>query len=180
MSYVLTPAWTTLPTALLPVVKEHLRIDFPDDDSSIKRLTGIAISYFEKFSGLAIHAGAVAWYPPLTNGASRYETPLHPVAAFTVTVDAIDVSSGYHLEGASLTEPVWLVKNDGQAFPAAAVIALTVGFTDPATIDPSILGSLLRITGTLYEHRESVTPLTLDEVPGWASELMSGHWIPRA
>jgi uncharacterized phiE125 gp8 family phage protein len=182
MSYVLTPDWSTLPTALLPIAKDHLRITFSDDDASITRFIGFAIGYFEKFTGQAVFSGSVAWSPDLSTGASRYQCPLQPVASFTITSVAGggDVAAQYRLEAASPVEPVWLARIDGTAFHSDAVIGLVVGHASAITIDPSMLGTILRVTGTLYEHRESISAITIEQVPFWLNDLMGGHWIPRA
>jgi hypothetical protein len=180
MSYVLTPDWTTLPTALLPLAKAQLHITFTDDDAQITRQIASAISYFEKFNGLQIFGAAVAWSPILELGWSAYPTPVQPVRSFTVLVDTVDVSTEYELRQRSAVEPVYLVKLDGTAFPAAAVITLQAGYDDASKIDPSIVDVILRVTAALYENRESISATAIDQVPFWLNDLMGGHWIPRA
>jgi hypothetical protein len=33
---------------------------------------------------------------------------------------------------------------------------------------------------TLYEHRESVSVLSPDQMPFWLNDMLGGLWIPRA
>jgi hypothetical protein len=180
MSHVLTPDYATLPAAILPLAKEQLRIDFTDDDATITRQIGAAISYFEKFTGQQIFGAEVAWTPLLELGWSAYPTPVQPVRSFTVLVESVDVSAEYELRARSAVEPVYLAKIDGTAFPAAAAITLQAGYDDAATIDPSILDVILRVTAALFEHRESISAISIEQVPFWLNDLMGGHWIPRA
>src|SRR4029077_19830387 len=103
MSYTATPDWITLPAALLPVAKSHLRVDFTDDDASITEYLAQSIGLCQNVWGLSIFSAAVDWLPYTATGASRYQCPMQPVSAFTVMADAVDVSSEYALEGNSLT-----------------------------------------------------------------------------
>jgi len=182
MSYALTPDWITLPAALLPIAKEHLRITFNDDDASISRMIGFAIGYFENFNGVAVFGGAVAWSPPLTTGASKYETPIRPVASFTISsvLGGGNVAPLYGLEASSPIAPVYLARLDGTAFHSDAVISLVVGYADATKLPPTVLASILRVTATLYENRESISAIPLDQMPFWLNDLMGVHWIPRA
>ena len=93
---------------------------------------------------------------------------------------AVDVSIEYALESASAVDPVWLVHSDGTTFPADAAVSLSVGFADADDLPPAEEGNVLRIAATLYENRESVTPLNLDQVPLWLNDALGGLWIPRA
>jgi Phage gp6-like head-tail connector protein len=180
MSYSIIPPvdYASLPDAMLDAVKAHCRIDFDDDDASLRSYTAQAISYAEKQWGFRVFGVQVAWLPEPV-GASRYATPAWPISDFTVTAGGLDVSADYRLEMTSMTEPWWLVKIDGQAFPADASALLTLGYEDPETMDPAMLSAILRVTATLYEHRESINAYSLEQVPSWLNDMLSGLWIPR-
>ena len=171
---------TALPEELLPLVKSHCRVDFADDDDLITMHTAIAIGYCEKWWGLMIFGGDVSWSPDLSTGASRYQCPVQPVSDFTISSGGTDVKAGYRLESGGLTEPVWLVRADGTAFHPDAVITLAAGYAALAEVDPAAIGGILRVTATLYEHRESISSYPLDQVPYWLNDMMSGLWVPRA
>jgi hypothetical protein len=32
----------------------------------------------------------------------------------------------------------------------------------------------------MYEHRESITAYSLDQVPFWMNDMLGGLWVPRA
>lgn len=171
---------TALPEELLPLVKSQCRVTFVDDDELITLHTAIAIAYCEKFWGLQIFGGEVSWSPDLSTGASRYQCPVQPVSDFTITSGGTDVKADYRLEGAALTEPVWLARIDGTAFHADAVIGLTTGYAELAEVDPAAIGGILRVSASLYENRESVAAYSLDQVPFWLNDMMGGLWVPRA
>jgi uncharacterized phiE125 gp8 family phage protein len=180
MSYTVTPDYNTLPAALLPVCKAHLRIDFTDDDASITEYLAQSIGLCEHVWDLAVFGAEVDWSPDLTTGASSYQCPVQPVSSFTVMADAVDVSAEYALEMASLTEPVWLVHSDGTAFAADAEITLTAGYADIATMPPPMRAGIVRVAATLYEHRESVSVIGPEQMPSWWNDLLGGRWVPRA
>jgi hypothetical protein len=171
---------TTLPEALLPLAKAHMRVTFTDDDEVITKYLQFAISYFEQFSGWRVFGADVAWSPVNSTTASRYQCPVQPVSDFTVMSAAVDVSSQYALEMGDPAAPVFLVHSDGTPFPSDAAVALVAGYEDPDDIEPNALGNILRIASTLYEHRESTTTLSVDQMPSWANDMISGLWIPRA
>jgi uncharacterized phiE125 gp8 family phage protein len=180
VTYTVLPDYVTLPAALLPVAKAHLRVDFTDDDASITEYLAQSIGLCEQVWDLAVFSAEVDWSPDLSTGASRYQCPVQPVSAFTVLADAVDVSADYVLESASLTEPVWLARSDGTAFAADAEITLTAGYADIATMPPPMRAGILRIAATLYEHRESVSVLGPDQMPLWLNDMLGGLWVPRA
>lgn len=181
MSYSITAIdRTTLPAALLPIAKEHMRVDFTDDDASITRYIQWAISYLEIFWGQRIFSASVDWLPPIDAYSSRYQIPVQPVASFIVMSEAVDVSAEYALEMNGMISPVWLVHSDGTPFPDDAAVSLTAGFTDPDEIEPAALGGILRVGASLYEYRESISSISLDQIPFWMNDVLGGLWIPRA
>ena len=179
-SYVSTPDYTTLPTALLPLAKQHFRVSFNTDDDIIKQHIAWAISHCEKFWAIQIFGAEVDWTPTITATAWAYQCPVQPVSGFVVMSDGGDVSSEYALKQGDPVEPVYLVHSDKTPFPADAEITLTAGFTDPAKIDPAALGGILRVAAKFYEYRESISELNLDDVPFWLNDMLGGLWIPRA
>jgi uncharacterized phiE125 gp8 family phage protein len=179
MSHTVTEDWTTLPEALLPVVKQHCRVDFDDDDAILTRYIQWAISYCQGFTGLQIFEAEVVWTPAL-DGAARYPCPVQPVSAFGVMAETVDVSADYALQSGALTAPVWLVHSDGTAFATDAEVTLTTGYADADQIPPALYGNILRIAATMYENRESISAISLDQVPSWMNDMITGLWVPRA
>ena len=179
MSYTVTPDWTTLPAAMLNMTKQHLRVDFPDDDTVITDQLAQSIGLCENFWGLSIFSAAVDWTPEPT-GQSRYQCPVQPVSAFTVTAGGSNVSTDYELQQTSLTGPVFLARSDGSAFPDDAEVTLTAGYAVPAALPPPMRAGILRVAGMLYEHRESVSVIGPEQMPFWLNDMLGGLWIPRA
>jgi uncharacterized phiE125 gp8 family phage protein len=169
---------TTLPTAMLAMTKKHLRVDVDEDDELITEYLAWAIDYAAKFWGLQIFGAEVDFMP--AGGAATYACPVQPVSAFTAADVGGDVSADYLLESASLTEPAWLVRVDGDVFPADVTFSLTAGYTALADMNPAMRGGILRIAATMYEHRETVTTESVDQVPYWLTDMLSGLWVPRA
>lgn len=180
--YITEIDYLTLPTALLDVAKQHLRVDFDDDDQIITRYIASAIDHLEQFSGWRINPASVAWSPVLTD-AYAYATPLKPIGSHTVMAGdppQVDVSTDYVIVADSMIMPWYLMRKDKTPFHADATITLVAGFTDIVKIPPRINDVILRITGTLYENRESVTQPAFLQLPSWWNDVLSGIWIPRA
>jgi uncharacterized phiE125 gp8 family phage protein len=176
-----TVDYTSLPTALLPLAKQHMRVDFIDDDETIRHYLAHAIGLLEKFWDWQIFSVPVTWAPELMTGACA-ESPVRPVASFTAKDEGgTDVSADYELKkGKDNTVPVFLCRKDGGDFPAGLDVALVAGYGTPASLDPAVEAAVLRLASTFYEHRESVTTLSVDQMPFWLNDLLAGLWIPRA
>lgn len=179
MSYavILPIDYTTLPDALLPLVKSHCRVLFSDDDELLKSYTAQAISYAEKVWGFRVFSVDVSWVPE-PSGSARYETPTWPISTFAATSGGLDVAADYQLEMTSMVEPWWLAKIDGDVFPADILVTLTAGYADATQMDPAMLSAILRVASGLYENREPVG-FTGGFVPSWINDLLSGLWVPR-
>ena len=169
---------TTLPAAMLEMTKKHLRVDVDEDDELITEYLAWAIGYGQNFWGLQIFGAEVDFIPD--GGAATYACPVQPVSAFTAADVDGDVSADYALESASLTEPAWLVRVDGDVFPADVTFSLTAGYAALADMNPAVRGGILRIAATMYEHRETITTESIDQVPYWLNDMLGGLWVPRA
>lgn len=177
-----TVDYGSLPAALLPIAKQHMRVDFTEDDQIITRYIAAAIQHLEQFSGWRIFAANVVWFPVITATAIYYQTPVapvrEPVVKLTDPPPATDISADFILVQDSLVKPAYLVRKDQQPFPAPLDITLQAGYLLPDDIPPMIGDLILRIAGTYYENRESVTT-GLDQMPFWMNDLLSGIWVPR-
>ena len=171
--------YAALPAAMLDAVKAHCRVRHADDDALLLAYTGQAISFVEKVWGLQVFTMGVAWIPEPAGKLARYQLPVWPASAFTVTSEGVDVSTAYRLEMTSMTEPWWAAKKDGLPFPADAAVTLTTGHADAGTMDPAMSSAILRVTAMLYENCETVGA-TVGFVPSWINDLLVGLWVPRA
>ena len=178
MSYFINPVnYGALPAAMLDLAKVHCRVDFTDDDATIAEYLEWAISYAENVTGLRIFGASVEWLPDLAVQSSREKCPVQPVSSFTASSGGVDVSSQYRLEATVLTAPVWFASIDGTPIAADALVTLGAGYSYPAAMEPGLKGNILRITATLYEHRESVSTLSPDAMPFFVNDMLSGTWI---
>jgi uncharacterized phiE125 gp8 family phage protein len=180
MSYtILTVDRDALPANLLPLAKQHLRITFDDDDETLTHYLRHAIRQFENFSGWQISMAEVEWLPE-TAGQACVSSPIQPVSGFTVDDAGVDVSADYELRtGLDMTAPVFLCRKDDAAFPAGIKVGLVAGYVDADDLDPAAESAVLRIAATLYEHRESVTTLSVEQMPFWMNDILCGIWVPR-
>lgn len=169
-----------LPPLLLAAVKDHLRIDFSTDDGDISTKIAAAIRIYENKTGQIVNPTEATWNPVISLTATAYASPLQPISEF-VALDAeeIVVTSEYQVRAASLTSPAYMVRVDRGVFPSGTAFELTLGYSTLADIPADVLMSIFRIVGKLYENRESVSPLGLDEVPLWMDDLLVGAWVPR-
>lgn len=176
--------YTALPDAMLAIAKQHMRVDFPDDDEIIKRYLASAIAHVELVAGWRIFGTAVAWFPTLSATAYSYQTPVQPCSAFTVMLTDpppdTDISADFVLVADSPILPTWLMHKDKSPFPSPIAMTLTAGYADPDALPPNVSDVILRIASALYENRESVTQPSLAQMPFWMNDLIVGIWIPRA
>lgn len=169
-----------LPAALLDLTKKHCRVDFTDDDDYIKICITRAIDIFERISGWRVNPTTADWWPVINNTAVAYQLPLQPAAGFKVMAGTDDVSADFRLRYVNEVAPFYLASIAGTPWPmTVSQVELTLGYDDVAKLPVAALDCVLRITATLYERRESVDAGSLDLLPGWENELISGIWIPR-
>lgn len=171
----------TLPTALLPIAKQHLRVDFTTDDDYIRDvcLAG-AVGFLEQKFGSFIFKRDGDWSLTIEGSASAYECPVLPVVSFKVMDGAADISADYALQQpASRTDPAWLAHSDGTAFPSTAAVTLVGGYTDKDQLPPDVTSLILQVAARLYEYRETVDLQAVDLVPLMIDDLLVGNWVPR-
>lgn len=179
--------YATLAEAMLPSAKAHMRVDFDDDDESILQYLAWAMGLVEQATGQQIGTAIVSWTPDgFFNGfntvmLAQYPFPVQPVASFTVSdSDGVDTSSQYKRVSSGFTLPVNLARIDGALFPVGTAVAFVSGYADAAKIMPNLQAGIYRVAAMLYENRESITQVNVEEMPLWLNDLLVGTWIPRA
>jgi uncharacterized phiE125 gp8 family phage protein len=177
---------TTLPAALLPKVKLHVRVDYTDDDALLTDLTARAIDLYERKTGLSIFKADFAWSPDGFDAVTDDGVlcPAQPLATLAVTdSDNVDVTTAYQLAGNQIdgqASGLYLQPVDTSAtMPDGLKVTAIAGYTDPTAIAPATLDSILRITAHLYANRESVSELLLRATDWWMDDLLVGAWVPR-
>lgn len=180
--------YSALPTALLELAKQQMRVDFATDDDFIKNCLARAIDYFELYSGLRVFGSEAGWSPTVpatTDSVSvvALTVPLYPVSDFEVVdAAAADVKAEYELRsGTSLTKAPTFRRIDGAAIPAGLDVTLVLGLgVDLTKLPPAVVDRILRIAATLYHQREEIViGATITQVPLWVNDLLVGAWVPR-
>lgn len=173
---------TAIPTGLLDLAKQHMRVRWNDEDDYITNCILRAVDLVERHSGASIFATEVNWTPVTTTNAWGAQFPLQPVDPdFDCIAEGdLDVTDAFHMASTSPTSPVLLVHTDMTPFPAGLAVGFTAGFATADLMPPQYLDPILRIAAHLYEHRESVDVTGLADIPQWMNDLLMGNWIPRA
>jgi len=161
----------------LPLAKEHLRVDYVDENGLITSLTQAAHNMASEMTGLVLTEEVWEVSTPPVSG--DFVLPVMPVK----TVDAIsyfdanDVSQTAEVENfyffANPTRPV-LRPKPGFSWPNASKRddAITVTVTAGLEAVPDeILAAIKLIVGHLYENREAVVEGKHVPLP-WAVETM--------
>jgi uncharacterized phiE125 gp8 family phage protein len=174
---------STLPDALLPLAKEHLRVRFTRDDGLITSLVSDAIDAVERRCSLNLFRATYALrldacrqqYRCDATDLMRYELPVNNVVAVTVTDGAaVDWSTFYEIEQADFggAGAAWIV---GPSMSGAGWMAeVDCGVDDPDDLAPAVRVAVLRLAAAYYEARESfVTVVDTD----YLGELLS-IWRP--
>jgi gp6-like head-tail connector protein len=178
--------YLTLPTALLPLAKQQMRVDFDDEDEFITNCVARAIDYFQLYAGFTVFGTEAHWEPSVPDDGSTVTSivvPVFPVSDFDVTDDtATDVSTEYQIRNAtSLTLPPTFSRIDGAAIPAGLAVRLILGVgTDLTKLPPAVTDRILRVAAMLYDQRETIViGVSVSQIPMWVNDLLIGAWVPR-
>jgi hypothetical protein len=167
---------TTLPVALLPIAKEHCRIDGNFEDAQLQRIIAWAISTLEQKDGMRLNEISYEWQPEpndLVNGGARIPYPV--VTAFTASDGTNDLTAEYTLRTLAIDGaiPQYL---DGASFGGIR-FAMSAGYPDAASIPQHRFKRLMLNIGHLFEHRELLLPGQAYVSPDLA--LDGTDWLPR-
>ena len=167
---------TTLPAALLPLAKSHLRVDGTYDDAYITSAIARGISWFERVTNVSVNPVTWLWSPDMfVDGLAP--VPVSPVNQFTVDAGDGDISDDYLIVTLS-TYGVGIYALSG-IYAAGMVVTIPTGYADAAELDPGILDAVLRYTAHLYENREILVMGSDATTPGWMNDTISTYWMPR-
>jgi uncharacterized phiE125 gp8 family phage protein len=167
---------TTLPAALLPLAKSHLRVDGTFDDAYITSAIARGISWFERVTNVSVNPVTWLWSPDrFVDGLAP--VPVSPVDTFMVDAGG-DVSADFSIVTLS-TYGVGIYALSG-AYVSGMVVTIPTGYADATALDPGILDAVLRYTAHLYENREILVAGSEATTPGWMTDTISTYWMPRA
>jgi uncharacterized phiE125 gp8 family phage protein len=169
---------SVLPTALLPIVKSHLRVDGNYDDAYITDTIRRAISWFERVTNVSVNPVTWTWSPDESSFCEGVATvPVSPVNDIAVDAGG-DVSANYMVETMS-THGIGLYCLAGP-YAAGMAVSIPSGYASADELDPGITDAILRYTAHLYEHREILVAGSEAQSPGWMTDVISTYWYPRA
>lgn len=170
--------FTTLPAALLPVVKQYERIDHADDDEVLKFMLADAIAEFQRWSQITVNVCAIVVEPAACDfaSASTLRLPVTPITQFAVKDGDGDALTGYRLsaKGVHGVRIYWLQG----PWQEAMAIEIVSGYA-PDKLPPWIRSPLMMIVGRMYEFREIYIPGAFEMPPHWLNEVTAGLWLPR-
>lgn len=165
----------------LDEAKDHLRVVTTDEDQYINALCLAATDFAEKFQNRTFVSR------PRTMVLDAFPTvirPPYPPLVSVTTLNYVDSdgatqtlsSSNYRVD--AITEPgrITVAYNlswpDIRSVTNAVTITYVAGYGKAAAVPDDVKAAIKLIVGHLYEHRESVSEITLNEVPGSAKSLL--------
>lgn len=163
LTKVVPPAQTTtLITDILPLFKEHARIDFPNDDALCKMYLGAAISRIEQWTGMPVAYNEYTW--EIAEQYQTYEMYQLPLRNCNMS----GIQHGFD----DLEAPKWIPA------PTTWPVTLEVGFLAGADVPDDIMLSIYELALSLYQQRSNTEMLNV-----YAAEIMQGnlgrYWVPR-
>jgi len=165
--------FAALPAELLPLVKQHCRVDHNSDDALMTSIIARAIARFEQANEVTVNPTAITWTPKLAdfkNGAATL--PVRPATLATPIADYAVVLKWDSIHG------IPILALEGAAADGLSV-ELLCGYPDADAIPPAVLDEVLRSAAHLYEHREILVPGGKDFVsPDLAKDKT--WWMPKA
>ena len=169
---VVTEDRDALPAELLPIAKQHCRVDHSNDDDLLISIIRRAIARFQSDNEVTLNPTAVVWTPALAEFTSGMATlPVVPSSLATPIDGYSVVLKWYSIHGIPI-----------QALQGTAANGMTVdllcGYPSADDLPPDVLDEVLRSTAHLYEHREILVPGGRDHVsPDLATS--AAWWKPR-
>jgi len=179
----------------LEEAKQHVRVDFSDDDARIASYISTATRKLDGEAGtLGLCLMAQTWRLTLDRFSEEITLPLPPCISVdsisyldrdgnTVAVDAAD----YRVTGLGTLDGARIRSIRGKNWPTtfdtgSAFVEFTAGFgADPDDVPEPLRTAIMMHVAHLYEHRESVTLGTgfITETPHGYEDLISGYrvWI---
>jgi uncharacterized phiE125 gp8 family phage protein len=161
----------TPPTALcvaLTAVKEHLRVDFDDDDALIISYINAATEMCEQVTGRAIMLQTWQLTAPSFWVEGFGELTRVPVVSVDeikyLSMDGTDTTlAAFALDNADEQGFAYLKPAFGDVWPSARVVDnsvrvnYTAGYTSAAAVPESIKNWIKLVVGSMYENREHQT-----------------------
>lgn len=180
---------TTIATAMLPMVKQQVRVLSNTDDIFLTGLIIRTIDIFQRASGMTIFKTDVTWMPDEFDTVTRsgVVVPVQPLIDWTAEDGSgVDVTGNYIIVGSAAGQGghQFLRRYDSAGSITSAfttvIITAVAGSETVDDISPAALQAILNRVATLYAWREDVADSTIQAMPESDQQWMVGNWIPRA
>lgn len=152
----------TFTTDLLPLFKQHSRIDFPDDDDLCLLYLNAAISRIEQWTGMPVKFATYEWL--IAEQFRTYEMYQLPLRNCNMP----GIQHGFD----DLQAPKWIPA------PTTWPVELEVGFFELDGTPDDIVLSIFELALSLYQQRSNTEMLNV-----YAETIMSGnltrYYVPR-
>ena len=170
--------YTTLATEMLPAFKEHLRIIYDTEDSSITQYLAGAMDAISIYGDVDIFLsdyeyvyidGEINNPEPATE--RLYTTRINISDVLIEDTDATDITADYTVNAA-----------EGYIYPAPALdasVTFKAGYALQANMPPNLVSLVFRYGAHLYENREAINIGEPKFLPDWVLYAMASIWKPR-
>jgi len=164
----------------LDEAKDHLRVVGVDDDGYINSLLLAATEWAEKFQNRTFVSRTRIMeldefkniicppYPPLVSATIQYVD----ADGTTQTLDPSYYRVNTGAEPGRITEAYNYYWPITRAVTGAVTITYIAGYGTKAKVPDDVKAAIKLVVGHLYEHREAVSEVTLNEVPMTAKSLL--------
>lgn len=154
----------------LPELKDHLRVNFSDDDAFITSLEAAAVAHLDGWHGIMGRAIMPQTWAQEFDGWGCYD--LFLLDADNIAV--VGVTGGVE----TLATEVQVVKTLGgtrviASGGSADIIRVTYDAALPLEQLPAVQAAVKLLVGHWYEHREAVSELALSETPMAVRSLLA-------
>lgn len=171
----------------LDFAKEHLLVDFDDDDNLITQIIKSARDYCEQYSGRVLMVKTVEKSFdrfPIDGMNQPLELEGAPIQAVTYVkyLDSTENEQTWDPNNYKVSyrqELAYITPKNNQCFPStltetdAVTVRYTVGYPTAADVPGAFIQAMLLIIGKMYEYRED----TMKKAPSHSEWLMSPYKV---
>jgi len=187
INYELKTAPTSEPITLAQA-KNHLKVDVTTDDDLISGLIQSVRKKVESYTGRALIAQTWYGYADKVQGVIELtKCPVISVSSIKYTdTDGNEQtwpSTEYETDLSST--PARIIEADGYSYPTVQSglkkwkIEFVTGYGQPDDVPEDIKSAMYLLFGHLYEHRESVLPVQMSELPMGVQYLLEPYIVWR-
>ncbi len=163
----------TTPLVDVSILRDHLRVDSTDQDLVIASLASAAVARLDGWTGILGRAiQSQIWRQEFSGWGEVLRLALPDVTNIAVTAQDVN--------GVAVTPTVntlhrdtesWYARADGPATATRVFVDMTCAM--PVHLLPTVKAAVIMLVGHWFEHRESVSDVTMGEVPMSVNALLA-------